>query len=1026
MAESLLAPKRSLILSAVLLVAASVATGAKVPPNAVRGLPFTRFYSFDEIGSVSAGARLTFDPIGRLGVMYQGAYFVLNDTAWLDIAGKDRGNLEMMQVVGDGSGRFFYGAAASWGAVESGPDDKLHPRSLVPRSRPEWTKTSTFTEIVTTNTGVYFSGWEGIVYLDHSSQDLQFFNISGVANLFALGDRAFVFSHTHRLQYIDVARHALHDVDSSPLGDAYIDRTAMLDQEHVMVASSDQRLWIFDGKSFAPWHCELGNGLKGRITSLKRLADGGLAIAVTGDGLYLISESGRIFRSLTDPEHQRITDLASREPGVLWVVTENGVEKVLYHSPVTSFGQRLGLPISWPQVVRWQDRTVVASGGQLYEASPATRGGTTRFQPVPGQPAGKVWAIAASGPHMLVGNADGVYARNEDGSFTPVSSGRDVARLVMTNPDFCYVISGTEIGALRWKNGRWTECAARVPGVGFPAVTHAAKDAAWIEIQGGTKVARVAFKEGRLQARIFDKFPWPELSWVNVGVVGDIVVLTAAQGERLFFDENKEDFADVPGLRAALNRAPFRIMRIKQDDAGVLWASHERGVLTMRREADDYRIDTTRFSMINDRNLNIQVLPGDDVWFLAGQSLYHVEQSVSSDMKPVFRPVLVTVAHGQTSSGVFGPDRPAAQPLQFTYAENSLSLRFFAGSYAFRRSPGYEFRLSPTADRWTSLGTGSLLTLPNLREGVYRVEVRLTDGRGALGEPLAVDFRIDPPWYRTWQACTLYGIGAVLAALGLVRWLSHRANARNTELEKLVQERTGQLKTAMERLNEETRNAATLAERDRLAGEIHDSVQQGLSGVMLQLDATLKLPAVTGEVRSRLSVARNMVSFTRHEVQHAIWDMESPLLSSAGLGDALKKISELISPGVAHIEISISGPPMDLPSATKHHLLRIVQEAITNAVRHADATVVTIQLVYEPDALALSVTDDGRGFNPQEVLAQGIGHFGLRGLRERARKIGGILEIRSAPGEGTSISIVVPRPATASLASPHAFSPQNG
>jgi signal transduction histidine kinase len=215
----------------------------------------------------------------------------------------------------------------------------------------------------------------------------------------------------------------------------------------------------------------------------------------------------------------------------------------------------------------------------------------------------------------------------------------------------------------------------------------------------------------------------------------------------------------------------------------------------------------------------------------------------------------------------------------------------------------------------------------------------------------------------------------------------------------------------MEKLNEETRNAATLAERDRLAGEIHDSLQQGLSGLMLQLDSTLKLPAVSGDVRSRLNVARNMVSFTRHEVQHAVWDMESPLLEGTDLEEALRKIAALIGTGSARIEISVSGQSVPLPSATQHHLLRIAQEAITNAVRHAGPTTIAVRLEYRPEAVFLGVKDKGAGFDPDDVLENRVGHFGLRGLRGRAAKIGGDLRIESSPANGTSIEIVVPLPA---------------
>jgi signal transduction histidine kinase len=235
-----------------------------------------------------------------------------------------------------------------------------------------------------------------------------------------------------------------------------------------------------------------------------------------------------------------------------------------------------------------------------------------------------------------------------------------------------------------------------------------------------------------------------------------------------------------------------------------------------------------------------------------------------------------------------------------------------------------------------------------------------------------------------------------------------RTRRRNLALEKIVQERTEQLKATMQKLNDETRNAATLAERDRLAGEIHDSLQQGLSGLMLQLDATLKLTAVTGDLRARLNVARNMVSFTRQEVQHAVWDMESPLLQDTELGEALRKITALIGSGTAKIEVTVSGAPVPLPSAIQHHLLRIAQEAITNAVRHASPSLISVRLEYQSRAVVLTIVDDGVGFQPDDVLANGIGHFGLRGLRGRVNKIDGQLRIESAAGHGATIEIVVP------------------
>lgn len=976
---------------------------SQLRPLAVHGLPFIRHYSYREIGEVSAGARLGFDPIGRLLVVYQGDVFALNDATWLNLTSDaDRAD-QIVRIAGDRQGHDYFGGDGSWGTIGFDSAGKLRPRSFAPLSPLDWIKATAFTKIVTTAGGVYFSDFNGVVYWDRASRKNLFFPADGKPRLIAVGNRVFLYSQGLGLEYIDVASHSLRKVDDSALGTARVDHATRLDRTTALVATSDGRLLTFDGKHFAPWASALGARLRGRVSRLQRLAGGGLAVAVTGDGLYLTSRSGQIICSLTDPENQRVIDLAAREPDVLWIATEDGVEKVLYRSPVTIIDERLGLPVRWPRVVRWRDRIVIATDGRLYEASP-NAAVETRFHLVAGQPAGtETWGIASAGSHLLVGNHDGVFARKADGSFVGVISGFIADRLVMVGPDFCYVIGRKEIGALHWKHGRWSECAARVPAAGYPEVVHAIGKAAWIELMGGDRVERVSYRNGRLHTRLFS--PWSAPGRINIGFVGDTVVLTPNQGRRRFFDERSDRFVEAPELRRLLSRAPSRILRIQSAGADTLWASDKRGVFVLHREASGYRIDATTFSMIDNRNLQIHLLPDGEVWFSNEMSLYHVESSFSPDENPKFDPVLVSIKHGRTVEPV-GGSRPLR--FRFPYADNSLSLRFFSGSYAYHHSPVYEFRQGPRSRLWTSLGTSSLLTLPDLREGNYRVEIRLTKDQVPLVKPLAVAVRIDPPWFRNRYAYALYGIAAIIAALGLARWSAHRVLARNAELERLVEKRTGELKVAMENLNRKTSVAATLAERNRLAGEIHDSVQQGLSGLILQLDGTLKRPSMGEDIRSHLKVVRNMASFTRQDMQNAVWNMESPLLEGAGLGDALRNFASLISPDTVPIEVAVAGTPVPLAPSTQHHLLRIAQEAIGNAVRHAAPGKIVVSLDYDRDTVSLTIADDGRGFLPETVLGKSLGHFGLRSLRARARELGSELHIRSAPGEGTSIKIVLP------------------
>jgi len=981
------------------------AAPAAAQPHPIRGLPFTRLYSIDEIGKVSRGARLSFDHFGRLAVIDKGGYFVLNDAAWLDLAERDFTGESMLNVVEDGRGHSFYGALGSWGQVDYTPTGLMHPRSLAPASAPAWVKDTNFTDIIFTKDGVYFSGFHGIVFWNPTTRQNVFIEAPAVIQTFVLGNRAYTSTRTHSLGFVDVQSGTVRPMAINLAPEIVLEQCAPLDEQHVLLSTNDNRLISFDGEHIAPWPNELGSPLPGRITGIQRLSDGSLAVAVTGSGLYVFSQTGKLRFSLTSPEYHRITYLASREPGVLWAATENGVEKILYDRPVSLFGQRLGLPISWPQLAQWNDRVVVISSGRLYAQSKTSEEIHTHFELIP-EPK-EVWGLAASGSRLLVANSYGIFAPNPDGHFDSVLSGVSVDRLVMQTPDLCFFIGSSEIGALQWKNDRWVECAPRVPGLGYPSNVLATRKAAWIEL-GANRAARISYKNGQLQTRLFENFPWREPHWINVSVIGSIVILNSMPEGRIYFDEDTERLCEAPELDQIFKQAPAVIARVYRDRQGVLWAAHDRGVMLIKRVNDHYEFDTQTFDIVNERWPMIHFLNGNDVWFSTGQSLYHVDQreatARTSHLEPILVSVLDEASHRNVSKQWSSPNRV----VHFPYLSNSISFRFFAGTYLSRLSPTYEFRLLGSAhSNWTAYSSGSPLTLTDLREGAYQLDVRMSFNGSVVGDPLTLAFIIDPPWYRTWYAYILYIVGGLGAIFSLVQWFVHRTRAHNVILEQLVMKRTDELRSAMDKLSQETKTAAILAERGRLAGEIHDSLQQGLSGLILQLDATLKMPGLTPEVRSRLNTARSMVSFSRHEVQNAIWDLESPLLEGGELTQALEKLITLINLGSVRVELEIGGQPRNLSQSIQHHLLRMAQEALTNAVRHAEATLIRIKLVYKEHHVELMVEDDGKGFDTTKVFSKGLGHFGLRGLKVRADKIGAELNVISAPGQGTRLRILV-------------------
>ncbi|MDQ5978351.1 MAG: hypothetical protein QG602_1325 [Verrucomicrobiota bacterium] len=990
-----------------LAACACVAVAAVIAePEGPRGLPFIRTYPLDEIGHVPRSLRLGFDEFGRVAAMYDGVYSVLNDSTWVDRIDRRAASRVRMASIVFAGGSYYYGGRGSWGLVEQTADGLFRAAPLVPAEAPAWTRVTSFNKLLATGTGVYFYEFNGAVYWDFARRRNHFFSIPRLVAAFAVGERVFASSSDNQLRELLPAEDEVRIRTVPGLEGKTVVQAASLDAGHTLLGLNDGRLVVFDGETVRPWGAAAGFQIHGSITAMERLAGGGVAVAVADQGVYLFADDATSPWPLRVPEFRQVNVMAAGEPGVLWVLGENAVHRIFYHSPLTSFGQQQGLTMVWPQVVSWRDQVVVCSGGQLYRSDPAQPGLPPALQAIAGNPERAANCIAARGEHLLAGNATEVFSVAPDGSTNHLIAIEDVAGLEFLDAETCVVIGNRAITALRFTDGRWTECAARIPGVGDAPIRLLKARALWIEM-GGDRVARLTLREGRLNLQPIS-LPWNETQWTNVGAIGDTIVLSGATGRRAYYDEVREALHPAPEIEALLARSPYWISRVKQAEDGVLWATHPLGVVTFTPRGRDYEMDATTFELRNDSYPAVTLLPDNQVWINAGRSLYHVEHPAPR-LPERMRTVLVSLVAGQENREWLDQAGRSALPARFSFDDNSLGFRFFSGTYAWRTPPLYEYRLAAT-EAWTPMDRNLTLRFPKLRDGAYRLEVRPSYPHQSTAAPFSYAFVISPPWYRTPASFAGYTVGLLLALLGLARWINLRSLRHNAELQHLVQARTQELETAMAQLGEKSRNEATLAERSRVAGEIHDSVQQGLSGSILHLDTTMGHPAITPEVHQKLNVVRNMLAYSREEVQQAVWNLESPLLQNSTLGDALRKIAGYISSGTMLVEVTAPAEPAALSPATRHHLLRLAQEAITNAVKHAGANRIQVTLEVRAAAVILAVADDGRGFEPV-AAARDERHFGLRGLLARARSIKADLQINSAPGAGTTVRVTVPTPA---------------
>jgi signal transduction histidine kinase len=206
------------------------------------------------------------------------------------------------------------------------------------------------------------------------------------------------------------------------------------------------------------------------------------------------------------------------------------------------------------------------------------------------------------------------------------------------------------------------------------------------------------------------------------------------------------------------------------------------------------------------------------------------------------------------------------------------------------------------------------------------------------------------------------------------------------------------------------RYTAVLGERNRIAGEIHDTLAQNLAGIALQLDSVnMHSPEIPAGLRQRLDQACNLVRYSLSEARRAVADLRSDELEQRDLAIVLPLIAEQMSAGVSlDARVKVVGTPRRLNPLTEKNLLRIFQEAMANAVKHAGAGRIDIELRYALDRLVLWVRDDGGGFDTEKIIPLGVGHYGLTGMRERAERIGGKLTLKSKLGQGTELLIEVP------------------
>ncbi len=287
------------------------------------------------------------------------------------------------------------------------------------------------------------------------------------------------------------------------------------------------------------------------------------------------------------------------------------------------------------------------------------------------------------------------------------------------------------------------------------------------------------------------------------------------------------------------------------------------------------------------------------------------------------------------------------------------------------------------------LETGSLLRV----EGISSVQTDMT-GEATGFKMLVPDAShisiVEPAPYFTPKRLLILLSIALAILLGAVLW-AYFLTRRNLSLRAEMREKV-----------------AVSAERSRLARDLHDTLEQGLTAIHLQLHGIgPSNEEASRETQERVGAARQLVKQCHSEIRSSIWNLRSGELEYFDLGKALHRAAlSLFLGSKTRVEVRQTGGNR-IPQLIGDNLMRIGQEAITNAAKHADASVLRIELISTINHVSLAVSDDGCGFTPADAPNETSGHFGLMGMTERADRIGGKLGITSQPGEGTIVRVDV-------------------
>jgi ligand-binding sensor domain-containing protein/signal transduction histidine kinase len=737
-----------------------------------------------------------------------------------------------------------------------------------------------------------------------------------------------------------------------PAGIRTFAAAAILPGTQVLTIAEDRHgaVWVGTNGGLARfWNGQMqsvgGKGDSAAVLSIFEDHDGDLWVGTETTGVSVLRS--RAFEILQGSEAQTATSVIQAADKSLWVGT-NG--EGLIHLPGKG-----GPPQTYTAKDGLASDTVLAIGRRA---------------------SGYVWAGTPDGLSLL-----------RDGHWHTLTSADgladDLVRSVLVARDGVVWV-GSRHGVTRWKDGVATKLTV-VQGLGSDLVGPMLEDAAgdvWI----GTSHGLSRLHAGSVKNyTVADGLPSDTITALEANQSGGLWVGTNGQGLARWDGTKFFSYANAAAI-------PREIYALLEDGSGSLWMFSDRGIF----RASIAGLDRFRAN----QKADIAVVPygtADGLppvetattgypaaWRLddgrlafatrRGVVLFEPSRLSLSDTPPPVALENVTVDDKNVSAEEMASLPPGSLHFSFSFAGIHL---------AAPQRVQYRYMLEGLDHAWVDVGGRRVAYYTSIPHGHYRFLVSARNAGGTWGPPTELPFVLRPHFYQTiwFRVLLALLVGGMIVAIYRLRVRTLRG-----------------------------RFDAVAAERNRLAREIHDTLAQSFVAVSVRLEVMaqmLRTPDGMELCREQLNQTRTLVREGLEEARRSIWDLRSEGPEAQTLPARFARLVRETTARGTDTRLENTGVYRVLRKSTEDELYRIAQEAVTNAIRHARASTIGLRLSYSLDRVSLEVVDDGVGFDVAAVPATEGGHFGLAGIRERARILNAEVMLESVPGEGTSVRVSV-------------------